>query len=974
MELTGLLPVLASLQILPQLVSPAAPLQVPTIIVDPQHPVYVLGERLTLRCSAPGGEAVNSYQFYNQHGERVFTETTGLPGGPWLVLTAETGKTGAYSCEYWAVRDGQTIYSARSQPVQVSVLDFPLAPSISEISDPPGKIPITIECSAPPAHMGTRYQFLRQGNVIVSQPSARLQLRQSDLDATGPYTCSYEISVSGRMIQSLPSAPLSIHLTGPSVLPETFRPTLRLSPTGPEFTTGDSVTLMCSAPSWEKKMGFCFLKAGEQVACTRQDSQSYQIGRLGMEDSGSYTCMYRVAEPGQEISSLESQPISITVTGVPHPPLAPQINLDPPKRIYFQGERVKLTCSVPGSEQVRGYRFYHQIGEQISELDEGAWLERTAMTGNAGAYSCAYWIIRSGKVILSGKSESVSITVTAPPLAPKLSLHPKLPVYLPGEKVTLNCSAPGGEEVAGFRFHLHRGDQTPEELPAASGGAQMELTAQRGNDGSYTCQYWRWEARQEIASENSNRITVSVSDPPGKPSVSLSPDYSAYMAGDRVEINCSAPAGASPVKYGLYENGKPLGSLLGNASSWQKDLQVNGTRNATRSFACTYVDLIQGREVPSYASDPISISVFPAPAAPFLQLIPPLPLYVTGETVTAECVVPAGPYILRAHLVLRDGETLREQLGPQFPLNITPSDSGTYQCRYSSELHRRHLHSPPSEPVPLSVTDPPPQPALSVDPPSGVVSEGLPLLITCMAPGDTSKRRFHFYKDGAEIISGDIGPQISTTEPRTDSMNFSVLTVPWAGPNNTGEFSCGYEVNMSGRWIPSPRSQAVNITVTAWSLPVPLVAGCGGAATALALLLLLICLCRKKTAASRRLSTTYWKSQELRQSRIARRSTDISGVNMCLQQTIEGGWPQAASQDWGLLPKLPAEGPRPGRAAGRAAPPKGQKEEDDADSGAEFEFPDIDPTYAQVTFSCSTFRQGQGLSASLEHVYSTPDL
>nr|XP_042700869.1 Fc receptor-like protein 5 isoform X3 [Chrysemys picta bellii] len=775
MELTGLLPVLASLQILPQLVSPAAPLQAPTIIVDPQHPVYVLGERLTLRCSAPGGEAVTSYQFYNQHGERVFTETTGLPGGLWLVLTAETGKAGAYSCEYWAVRDGQTIYSVRSQPVQVSVLDFPVAPSISVISDPPGKSPVTIECLVPPGNVATRYQFLRQGNVIVSQPGARLQLRQSDLDATGPYTCSYEISDSGRMIQSRPSAPLSIHLT-------------------------------------------------------------------------------------------------------------------------------------------------------------------------------------------------------APPLAPKLSLHPKLPVYLPGEKVTLNCSAPGGEEVAGFRFHLHRGDQTPEELLAASGGAQMELTTQRGNDSTYTCQYWRWEARQEIASENSNRITVPVSDPPGKPSVSLSPDYSAYMAGDRVEINCSAPAGASPVKYGLYENGKPLGSLLGNASSWQKDLQVNGTRNATRSFACTYVDLIQGREVPSYASDPISISVFPAPAAPFLQLIPPLPLYVTGETVTAECVVPAGPYILRAHLVLRDGETLREQLGPQFPLNITPSDSGTYQCRYSSELHRRHLHSPPSEPVPLSVTDPPPQPALSVDPPSGVVSEGLPLLITCMAPGDTSKRRFHFYKDGAEIISGDIGPQISTTEPRTDSMNFSVLTVPWAGPNNTGEFSCGYEVNMSGRWIPSPRSQAVNITVTAWSLPVPLVAGCGGAATALALLLLLICLCRKKTAASRRLSTTYWKSQELRQSRIARRSTDISGVNMCLQQTIEGGWPQAASQDWGLLPKLPAEGPRPGRAAGRAAPPKGQKEEDDADSGAEFEFPDMDPTYAQVTFSCSTFRQGQGLSASLEHVYSTPDL
>nr|XP_042701369.1 basement membrane-specific heparan sulfate proteoglycan core protein-like [Chrysemys picta bellii] len=292
------------------------------------------------------------------------------------------------------------------------------------------------------------------------------------------------------------------------------------------------------------------------------------------------------------------------------------------------------------------------------------------------------------------------------------------------------------------------------------------------------------------------------------------------------------------------------------------------------------MELIQGREVTSYTSDPISISVFPALAAPSLRLIPPLPLYVTGETVTAECVVPAKPYVPRAHWVLRDGETLPEPPEPPFPLNVTPSDSGTYRCGYNTELHGRHLRSPPSEPVPLSVTDPPPQPQLSVDPLSGVVSEGLPLRITCTAPGNTSERRFHFYKDGAEIPSGDTGSEISTMEPGTSFMN-SVLSVPWAGPNNTGEFSCGYEANMSGRWIPSPRSQDVKVTLTAWSLPVPLVAGCGGAATALALLLLLIPLCRKKTAVTRQLSTSYWKSQELRRLRIVGRSAEISGVNIC---------------------------------------------------------------------------------------------
>ncbi|CAM4551641.1 unnamed protein product, partial [Lepidochelys kempii] len=122
-----------SFQILPRLVSPAGkegpdPHTCPTllpparVVVDPQDPVYFLGERLTLRCSAPGGEAVTSYQFYNQRGEQVHMETTGLSGGPWLVLTAEMGKAGAYSCEYWAVRHGRHICSVRSQPVQVLVM------------------------------------------------------------------------------------------------------------------------------------------------------------------------------------------------------------------------------------------------------------------------------------------------------------------------------------------------------------------------------------------------------------------------------------------------------------------------------------------------------------------------------------------------------------------------------------------------------------------------------------------------------------------------------------------------------------------------------------------------------------------------------------------------------------------------------------------------------------------------------------
>ncbi|TFJ96508.1 peptidase M13 [Platysternon megacephalum] len=43
-------------------------------------------------------------------------------------------------------------------------------------------------------------------------------------------------------------------------------------------------------------------------------------------------------------------------------------------------------------------------------------------------------------------------------------------------------------------------------------------------------------------------------------------------------------------------------------------------------------------------------------------------------------------------------------------------------------------------------------------------------------------------------------------------MNTSVLRIPLASSNNTGEFTCRYEENVGGRWIPSPSSQAVTVT------------------------------------------------------------------------------------------------------------------------------------------------------------------
>ncbi|XP_075768148.1 immunoglobulin superfamily member 1-like isoform X2 [Pelodiscus sinensis] len=503
MELRVLLCLLAALQILPQPVFPAAPLPVPTVSMDPQYPVYVPGERVTLRCSAPQGLAVSSYQFYNQQGERVFSESTGPFGGAWLVLTAAPGKAGKYSCEYWAERDGKNLYSARSQPVSVPMMDHPVAPSLSATADGLWYDSVTVVCSPRGSYISPTFQIFKNGKLVQleytpSSQGAQFQLHTSDPRSAGSYTCSYQIDVSGRKVESRLSSPLSIHL--------------------------------------------------------------------------------------------------------PEPPGAPTLSLHQQYTVYLRGETVSLTClEPPGAHRAVGFQFSRD----------------------------------GGKTILPGSSNT-------------LALH-----------------------LAGLE-----------------------------DSGSYTCAYWIQPSQWGVRSRESQPVSISVMDYTPKPSVLLYPDYPAYVAGERVEIRCSAPPGTSPERFGFYQSGVLLGHQPGTVSTWQLDLQANGTRKATRSFFCIYEQQIQERRVPSYTSDPASIPVFPALAAPSLQLIPPHLHYVTGETVTAECVVPAGPYEPRDHWLQRDEEPGAEMLGARHILTVNSSARGSYRCGYSTELQGRHLQSPPSLPVP----------------------------------------------------------------------------------------------------------------------------------------------------------------------------------------------------------------------------------------------------------------------------------
>ncbi|XP_065421414.1 uncharacterized protein LOC135975208 isoform X2 [Chrysemys picta bellii] len=222
MELTFLLPVLASLQIFPSLVSPTAPLSAPTLSLHPPHPEFFEGERLTLRCSAPRAAEPTGYRFFDQSGERLFKTPPDLYREAQLHLTAQLATTGAYSCAYWRGASGQETPSEKSQPVSVQVKDAPAAPSLS--LNPRRRVyragdSVGLVCSAPPSVDKVKgFQYFGDRIAVLALASSKKNYTYN-LNITGPtvfgsYSCSYWVRVSGRNVPARRSEPVVISMRG----------------------------------------------------------------------------------------------------------------------------------------------------------------------------------------------------------------------------------------------------------------------------------------------------------------------------------------------------------------------------------------------------------------------------------------------------------------------------------------------------------------------------------------------------------------------------------------------------------------------------------------------------------------------------------------------------------------------------------------------------------------------------------------
>ncbi|XP_010568445.1 PREDICTED: uncharacterized protein LOC104833473 isoform X5 [Haliaeetus leucocephalus] len=215
---------------------------------------------------------------------------------------------------------------------------------------------------------------------------------------------------------------------------------------------------------------------------------------------------------GQWLSFLQLLPLAVSFADLLPVPI---LSADPRHDVYYEGERVTMTCSAPTMRKIGGFRFFNQTGEQIDLQTPyslaTAWLHLTATKASSGEYTCMYFLKESGQEIPSNRSLPLSLKVQAAPTAPTLSLDPQQQVYRPGNHVNLLCSFPSSsDDVKEVQYYADFGLAV--SIPVSNVknySFNLRITGDMVS-GSYSCAYFVIKSTRPVRSERSSWISVNL--------------------------------------------------------------------------------------------------------------------------------------------------------------------------------------------------------------------------------------------------------------------------------------------------------------------------------------------------------------------------------------------------------------------------------------------------------------------------------
>ncbi|XP_048840179.1 peroxidasin-like [Brienomyrus brachyistius] len=356
-------------------------------------------------------------------------------------------------------------------------------PQVRLTADPPGSDVIlgekvTLTCQVT-GSKGWKYIWTRETNGATSQllgssgqdgETYILQpVRKSD---RGLYQCRAQ---RGSELSNSNSHSLRVH--------DVAQPVIRQNPPGPEWFSGETVTLECDIRggsgwrySWAKVTTQTRLQS--LTPSSKETYKNYIVQSAKVSDSGEYICQaVRGSDPG-----FQSRPASLYLSVSEGEKPEAVITWTSHEGETYTGERISLSCRVRGASSGWKYLWYKdRQGTELSNPDNSS-TDGSSYTiiSAALSHSGQYWCRAQRGSFYSQYSDPLQLNIHVRPQA-VLSLDTGFLQILTKDSLTLKCEVEGSSVGWSYTWYAD-GSQLPEDQDG------QNFTVRSGN-GSYHREY-----------------------------------------------------------------------------------------------------------------------------------------------------------------------------------------------------------------------------------------------------------------------------------------------------------------------------------------------------------------------------------------------------------------------------------------------------------------------------------------------------
>ncbi|XP_062891450.1 uncharacterized protein LOC134339077 isoform X2 [Mobula hypostoma] len=603
----------------------------------------------------------------------------------------------------------------------------------------------------------------------------------------------------------------------------------RLSPNRDDkvYVSDERIIFTCTPPNGLDPISDSLFYELKQQTPVKSQSYSWQSSEaFNVKDTSTgindFYCVYSRLMHGRNVTSERSETVRITVVA---PPEKPRLSPNRDDKIYVSDERIIFTCTPPnGLDPISDSLFYELKQQTPVKSQSYSWQSSEAFnvkdtsTGINDFY-CVYSRLMHGRNVMSERSETVRITVVAPPEKPRLSPNRDDKIYVSDERIIFTCTPPNGLDPISDSLFYELKQQTPVKSQSYSWQSSEAFNVKDTITGinDFYCVYSRLMHGRNVMSERSETVRITVVAPPEKPRLSPNRDDKIYVSDERIIFTCTPPNGLDPISDSQFyklEQQAPVKSLY---NRWQrsKAFNVKDTSTGINDFYCVYSRLMHGRNVMSERSETVRITVVAPPEKPRLSPNRDDKIYVSDERIIFTCTPPNGLvpisdsqfYKLEQQAPVKSLYN-RWQRSKAFNVKDTSTGINDFYCVYSRLMHGRNVMSERSETVRITVVDLP-RPSISLDP--SYVSPGDDVTFNCTSTKSISVETFYLYKNGVRL--NDSVPQ--SVDAQDKSTTFTIQNVD---PGNSGNYTCAYKLLKADRHLISAPSASVLLAVRVKSI------------------------------------------------------------------------------------------------------------------------------------------------------------